>query len=94
MGASSGGVPVEICADLMWAAYNLVRERDFADFFALRAALEEQFGDLGPMTARTRPKKSAPAPSPIPAPPPPPSVVPPPPPTPSVKQSDIDFDDT
>ncbi|MBI1916920.1 MAG: macro domain-containing protein [Planctomycetes bacterium] len=92
LGAANGKTPVEICADLMWTAYNLFRERSFADFVEMRAALEEQLGDLGPTSSVPKPKKkpaaSAP-PQPFGA--PPPST--PAPQTPSVKQADVDFDD-
>ena len=57
----------------------------------LRAALEEQLGDLDPSTSKPKPK---PASAPSAAPPaglPPPSA--PAAPTPSVKKADIDFDD-
>jgi O-acetyl-ADP-ribose deacetylase (regulator of RNase III) len=47
LGANTGKVPVEICADLMWTAYNLFREKEFTDFAELRKALEEELGDLG-----------------------------------------------
>jgi O-acetyl-ADP-ribose deacetylase (regulator of RNase III) len=47
LGANTGKVPVEICADLMWSAYNLFREKEFTDFGELRKALEEELGDLG-----------------------------------------------
>jgi O-acetyl-ADP-ribose deacetylase (regulator of RNase III) len=52
LGANTGRVPVEICADLMWTAYNLFRERSFKDFAEMRAALEEELGDLGPTTSK------------------------------------------
>jgi O-acetyl-ADP-ribose deacetylase (regulator of RNase III) len=92
LGASSAKVPVEICADLMWSAYNLLQQREFPDYFSLRAALEEQLGDLGPMTSKMKSRKSATAgPPTAPRPAPPPAA--PAPPTPSVKKQDIDFDD-
>lgn len=47
LGANTGKVPVEICADLMWTAYNLFREKEFTDFNELKAALQEELGDLG-----------------------------------------------
>jgi O-acetyl-ADP-ribose deacetylase (regulator of RNase III) len=50
LGANTGRVPVEICADLMWTGYNLFRDQDFATYAELRAALEEQLGDLTPMS--------------------------------------------
>lgn len=55
LGANTGRVPVEICADLMWTAYNLFRERSFKDYSELRAALEEELGEFGP----THSKKAA-----------------------------------
>jgi O-acetyl-ADP-ribose deacetylase (regulator of RNase III) len=56
LGANTGRVPVEICADLMWTAYNLFRERSFTDSAQMRAALEEELGDLG---TGTSPKAAA-----------------------------------
>lgn len=47
LGAGTGRVPVEICADLMWTAYNLFREKEFTDYADMRTALEEILGDLG-----------------------------------------------
>jgi hypothetical protein len=46
-GANTGKVPVEICADLMWTAYNLVRSQDFKSFHDMRVALEAELGALG-----------------------------------------------
>ncbi len=88
LGANTGRVPVEICADLMWTGYNLFREREFADFAQMRAALEEQLGPLDPMTGQFKNKKNSSGggagkgkngAS--------------PPQTPSQKKEDIDFDD-
>jgi O-acetyl-ADP-ribose deacetylase (regulator of RNase III) len=58
LGANTGRVPVEICADLMWTAYQLFRERTFEDFQELRVALQAQLGDLSPMSGQV-PKKPA-----------------------------------
>jgi O-acetyl-ADP-ribose deacetylase (regulator of RNase III) len=81
LGANTGKVPVEICADLMWTGYNLFRDRVFTDFDALRAALEEQLGEIEPTA---KPKGKGPAAKSgngkAPAPPPP-------------KKQDLDFDD-
>jgi O-acetyl-ADP-ribose deacetylase (regulator of RNase III) len=52
LGAQTGRVPVEICADLMWSGYNLFRRRAFAGFTQMRDALEAELGDLGPTTRR------------------------------------------
>lgn len=92
LGAASGKVPVEICADLMWTAYSMLQEREFPDFFSLRQGLEERLGDLGSMTSKTKVKKAATLPqTSMTAPKTTPMV--PPAPTPSVKQADVDFDD-
>ena len=56
LGAQTGRVPVEICADLMWTGYSLFRRRAFDDFAAMRAALEEELGDLGPSSTPGKPK--------------------------------------
>jgi O-acetyl-ADP-ribose deacetylase (regulator of RNase III) len=57
LGASTGRVPVEICADLMWTAYNLFRQHEFTDFGEMRKALEGELGDLGSFGATFKPKK-------------------------------------
>jgi O-acetyl-ADP-ribose deacetylase (regulator of RNase III) len=95
LGAQTGRVPVEICADLMWTGYSLFRRRAFADFAAMRAALQEELGDLGPsapvgkpkgkaggVSATTAPATPAQGPGQAPAPSAPPS-----------KKADVDFDD-
>src|SRR5262249_15273214 len=87
LGANTGKVPVEICADLMWTGYSLFREQQFEYFGDIRAALEEQLGDLGPSTthhAKTNPAPRTPKHTP---PSKPPSN------TPSPKSKDVDFDD-
>ncbi len=85
LGANTGKVPVEICADLMWTGYKLFREKAFPDFLSMRQALEAELGELGP-TPKKKPATLIGGPAPLQAPPPPPS-------TPSVKTSEIDFDD-
>ena len=86
LGANTGKVPVEICADLMWTGYSLFRERQFEHFGDIRAALEEQLGDLGPSGGHQGKKKSEAPPA---------KHTPPSQPTnmPSPKAKDIDFDD-
>jgi O-acetyl-ADP-ribose deacetylase (regulator of RNase III) len=54
LGANTGRVPVEICADLMWTAYRMYLDKAFTDFKEMRAALEEELGDLD---AEKEPKK-------------------------------------
>jgi O-acetyl-ADP-ribose deacetylase (regulator of RNase III) len=92
LGSANGRTPVEICADLIWTAYNLFREQKFTSFDEMRTALEEQLGDLGPTPSKPKPAKkpSAPAGQAQSA---GGQVNPPPPQTPSVKKADIDFDD-
>jgi O-acetyl-ADP-ribose deacetylase (regulator of RNase III) len=92
LGANTGKVPAEICADLMWTGYSLFRRRAFDDFAAMRAALEQELGDLGPTSPVGKAKgKAGGTPSPA-------GAVqgqaqPPTPAAPSTKQEDIDFDD-
>ncbi len=59
LGANTGRVPVEICADLMWSGYSLFRRRTFDSFEEMRAALEGELGDLGPVTGKTQVPKIA-----------------------------------
>jgi O-acetyl-ADP-ribose deacetylase (regulator of RNase III) len=81
LGAATGRVPVEICADLMWTGYDLFRRQEFTDFPAMRAALEERLGDLGPMKGATKAKGSGPGAATGAAP------------KPAAKDEDVDFDD-
>ena len=63
LGANTGKVPVEICADLMWTAYNMFRHHEFTDFAAMRTALEEELGDLTETSGKPQgPGKPAPKP--------------------------------
>jgi O-acetyl-ADP-ribose deacetylase (regulator of RNase III) len=54
LGAATGRVPVRACANLMWTGYALFNDYEFQDFAAMRAALREQLGDLGPLPETTR----------------------------------------
>lgn len=58
LGANTGRVPPEICADLMWTAYDLFRTAELPDFAAVRLALEQMLGDLGPTSSHGAYKKS------------------------------------
>lgn len=58
LGANTGRVPTEICADLMWTAYDLFRTAQFPDYATMRAALEGLLGDLGPTSKQGAYKKS------------------------------------
>ena len=62
LGARTGGVPAEKCADLMWAGYHLFREYRFRDFSTMRAALMEQLADLTPRFGSARQKYELPEP--------------------------------
>ena len=59
LGANTGRVPVEICADLMWTAYDLFRRQEFTDFGEMRKALEEELGDLGSFGKTAKPSPAA-----------------------------------
>lgn len=59
LGAATGRVPAEICADLMWTAYDLFREHAFEDFGQVRKALEAILGDLGPTSAQYKQKAAS-----------------------------------
>jgi O-acetyl-ADP-ribose deacetylase (regulator of RNase III) len=92
LGANTGRVPVEICADLMWTGYNLFRRRAYDDFAAMRVALEDELGNLGPSSSagptKAQPKAGGPPGPAAPAP-----VGPTTPTQPAVKPEDVDFDD-
>lgn len=47
LGANTGRVPPEVCADLMWTAYNLLRHNDFVDFADMQRGLLGELGELG-----------------------------------------------
>lgn len=63
LGTGTGRTPVEICADLMWTAYNLFLNQQFTDFAEMRAALEEELGSLGNTLAPGGTKAAKPAPA-------------------------------
>ncbi|MFF7438875.1 ADP-ribosyltransferase domain-containing protein [Streptomyces sp. NPDC008122] len=71
LGARTGQVPAQVCANLMWTGYTLFHDHGFADYDALRAAVLGQLDDIegaGP-AQRVRIKVPAvPSPSPSPAP--------------------------
>ncbi|MER5205523.1 macro domain-containing protein [Streptomyces sp. NPDC002825] len=64
MGARTGQVPAQVCANLMWTGYTLFHDHGFADYDELRAAVLGQLDDIegaGP-TQRVRIKTPAQAP--------------------------------
>jgi O-acetyl-ADP-ribose deacetylase (regulator of RNase III) len=54
LGAAGGKTAPEICAALMWTAYNLFREKEFSTFEEMRKGLEEILGDLGTFGAKMK----------------------------------------
>ncbi|MEV6923249.1 macro domain-containing protein [Dactylosporangium sp. NPDC051485] len=46
MGAATGKVPPQVCANLMWAGYTLFGEHSFDDYDELRATVQDQLGDI------------------------------------------------
>ncbi|WP_405851277.1 ADP-ribosyltransferase domain-containing protein [Streptomyces sp. NBC_00090] len=46
MGARTGRVPAEVCANLMWTGYTLFHDHGFADYDELRAAVLGQLDDI------------------------------------------------
>ena len=46
MGAQTGQVPAQVCANLMWTGYTLFRDHGFADYDELRAAVRGQLDDI------------------------------------------------
>ncbi|MCZ0982099.1 ADP-ribosyltransferase domain-containing protein [Streptomyces diastatochromogenes] len=46
MGARTGRVPAQVCANLMWTGYTLFHDHGFADYDELRAAVLGQLDDI------------------------------------------------
>ncbi|MFF0473372.1 macro domain-containing protein [Streptomyces sp. NPDC004284] len=46
MGARTGQVPAQVCANLMWTGYTLFHDHGFADYDALRATVLGQLDDI------------------------------------------------
>ncbi|MEU7820856.1 macro domain-containing protein [Catellatospora sp. NPDC049133] len=46
MGAATGKVPPQVCANLMWAGYTLFQDYSFGDYHELRATIAAQLGDI------------------------------------------------
>ncbi|MBU6283857.1 macro domain-containing protein, partial [bacterium] len=59
LGANTGRLPVETCADLFWTAYDLLRDSDFVDFVTMRRALEAELGSLGNDFSKSAPATTA-----------------------------------
>jgi len=56
MGAATGRVPAQVCANLMWAGYTLFNDHSFDDYADLRTTVLGQLDDIEtrPETARVR----------------------------------------
>ncbi|UBU09336.1 macro domain-containing protein [Nonomuraea gerenzanensis] len=46
MGAATGQVPPQVCANLMWTGYTLFNDHSFGDYDELRATIREQLDDI------------------------------------------------
>ena len=54
LGVGTGGVPVRVCANLMWTGYTLFTDHRYQDFDDLRGAVSEQIDEVPEWTERTR----------------------------------------
>jgi O-acetyl-ADP-ribose deacetylase (regulator of RNase III) len=61
MGAATGKVPPQVCANLMWAGYTLFHEYAFADYDELRATVCAQLQDIESRPAQERVRIEPPA---------------------------------
>ncbi|GHJ45255.1 hypothetical protein Cs7R123_25970 [Catellatospora sp. TT07R-123] len=61
LGAATGKVPAQICANLMWAGYTLFQDCAFDDYDELRATVSEQLADIEQRPAAQRVRITPPA---------------------------------
>ncbi|GAA4599265.1 O-acetyl-ADP-ribose deacetylase (regulator of RNase III) [Actinoplanes octamycinicus] len=61
MGAATGRVPAQVCANLMWAGYTLFQDYSFDDYAELRATVAAQLGDIETRPAGERVRITPPA---------------------------------
>ena len=54
MGAATGRVPAQVCANLMWAAYTLFNDYSFGDYDDLRKTICAQLDDIESRPAAER----------------------------------------
>lgn len=54
MGAATGKVPPQVCANLMWAGYTLFQEHAFTSYDDVRETVTGQLRDAGPARERVR----------------------------------------
>ncbi|HTJ38931.1 MAG TPA: macro domain-containing protein [Dactylosporangium sp.] len=62
MGAATGKVPPQVCANLMWAGYTLFQDHSFDDYTELRETVVAQLGDIETRPATERVRITPPAP--------------------------------
>ncbi|GAB2950121.1 hypothetical protein GCM10027280_43370 [Micromonospora polyrhachis] len=63
MGAATGRVPAQVCANLMWAAHTLFHDYRFQDYDDLRETICAQLNDIESRPADERVRITPPAPS-------------------------------
>ncbi|GAB3802648.1 macro domain-containing protein [Micromonospora zhanjiangensis] len=61
MGAATGKVPPQVCANLMWAGYTLFHDYAFDDYDELRSTVTGQLGDIETRPVHQRVRISPPA---------------------------------
>ncbi|WP_327009949.1 macro domain-containing protein [Dactylosporangium sp. NBC_01737] len=61
MGAATGKVPPQVCANLMWAGYTLFHDYTFSDYDELRATVTAQLDDIERRPAQERVRIAPPA---------------------------------
>ncbi len=61
MGAATGKVPPQVCANLMWAGYTLFHDYTFSDYDELRATVTAQLDDIERRPAQQRVRITPPA---------------------------------
>ncbi|GAB3137773.1 hypothetical protein GCM10027290_04140 [Micromonospora sonneratiae] len=61
MGAATGRVPAQVCANLMWAGYTLFNDYSFRDYDDLRETVCEQLADIEARPEQERVRITAPA---------------------------------
>jgi O-acetyl-ADP-ribose deacetylase (regulator of RNase III) len=54
MGAATGNVPPQVCANLMWAGYTLFNEYSCGSYDELRATIRGQLGEIESRTSTER----------------------------------------
>ena len=63
MGAATGRLPAQVCANLMWAGYTLFNDYSFQSYDDLQKTIREQLDDIGSRPADERGRITPPKPS-------------------------------